>query len=305
MRQSVVQRRVNALWVIMGFLKERQIKIENDIIQIEKYVLYERNEEFYFLNSSLESIATVLEVLSGDEFNENMMDGLQRVLVICFQLFKDDFLYCSILRQLLRMCGAIISCIWQMHGIADFICRHLKQEDEHRLKIQNDIRALQRFALILHEIERSENILERHISHMISESRICDELGCLANLKETSLIKNHPHLMVTSLKVGIIQLAVTWQKYAVAKYHCHSDLEAKQLRQIIQLQMQNEKLFFNKCKEKKLSTSSTRIVANMALFTSGCEIEENETPTRRKKVTGMLLVIIPQLKRLLLRDEND
>lgn len=240
MRQSVVQRRVNALWMIMGFLKERQIRIENDIIQIETYVSDESNEEYYFLNSSLESIATVIEVLNGNECNENMMDGLQRVLLICFQLFKDDFLFCSILRQLLRMCGAIISCIWQTHGIADFICRHLKQEDEHRSEIQNDIRALQRFAFFLHEIERCENILERHISHMINESRICDELGCLANLKETSLTKNHPHLMVTSLKVGVVQLAVTWQKYAIAKYPGHSDLEAKQL----------SKSFNYKCKTK-------------------------------------------------------
>lgn len=59
MRQSVVQRRVGALWMIMGFLKERQIRIENDIIQIETYVSDESNEEYYFLNSSLESIATV------------------------------------------------------------------------------------------------------------------------------------------------------------------------------------------------------------------------------------------------------
>lgn len=149
MRQSVVQRRVDALWMIMGFLKERQIRIENDIIQIETYVSDESNQEYYFLNSSLESIATVIEVLSGDEFNENMMDGLEKVLLICFRIFKDDFPFGSILRQLLRMCGAIISCIWQTHGIADFICRHLKQEDEHRSEIQRDIRALERFAFFL------------------------------------------------------------------------------------------------------------------------------------------------------------
>lgn len=79
MRQSVVQRRVIALWTITGFLKERQIRIENDITEIENYVLDESNEEYNFLNSSLESIATVIEVLNGNEFNENMMDGMQRV----------------------------------------------------------------------------------------------------------------------------------------------------------------------------------------------------------------------------------
>lgn len=75
MRQSVVQRRVIALWTITGFLKERQIRIENDITEIENYVLDESNEEYNFLNSSLESIATVIEVLNGNEFNENMMDA--------------------------------------------------------------------------------------------------------------------------------------------------------------------------------------------------------------------------------------
>lgn len=84
MRQSVVQRRVIALWT---FLKERQIRIENDITEIENYVLDESNEEYNFLNSSLESIATVIEVLNGNEFNENMMDGMQRVILICFELF--------------------------------------------------------------------------------------------------------------------------------------------------------------------------------------------------------------------------
>lgn len=308
MRQSVVQRRVNTLWMITGFLKERQIRIDNDIIEIAKYVSDESNEEYNFLDASLESIATVIEVLNGNEFNENMMDGLQRVLLICFKLFKDDFLFGSILRQFLRMCGAIISCIWQTHGIADFICRHLKQEDENRSEIQNDIRALQRFASFLHEIERCENILERHISHMINESKICDELGCLANLKETSLTKNHPHLMVTSLKVGVIQLAVTWQKYAVAKYPGHSDLEAKQLRQIIQLQMQNENLFMKKCREKNLSTSSLRTVVNMPLFTSGWDMdvtELNDRQVRRKKIAGMLLVVIPQLKKILQNSLRD
>lgn len=308
MRQSVVQRRVNALWMIMGFLKDRQIRIENDIIQIETYVSDESNEEYNFLDASLESISKVLEVLNGNEFSDNMMDGLQQVLLICFKLFQDDFPFGSILRQLLRMCGAIISCVWQTDGMSDFICRHLKQEDEHRSEIQNDIRALQRFAFFLHEIERCENILERHISHMINESRICDELGCLANLKETSLTKNHPHLMVTSLKVGVIQLAVTWQKYAVAKYPGHSDLEAKQLRQIIQLQMQNENLFMKRCREKKLSTSSLRTVLNMPLFTSGWDMEVTEVydrQVRRKKITGMLLVVIPQLKTILQNSLRD
>lgn len=137
---------------------------------------------------------------------------------------------------------------------------------------------------------------------MINESRICDELGCLANLKEKSLTKNHPHLMVTSLKVGVIQLAVTWQKYAVAKYPGHSDLEAKQLRQIIQLQMQNENLFMKKCRENKLSTRSLRTVVNMPLFTSGWDMDVTEVynrQVRRRKITGMLLVVIPHLKKIL------
>lgn len=121
---------------------------------------------------------------------------------------------------------------------------------------------------------------------MINESKICDELGCLANLKETSITKHNPHPMVTSLNVSNLQLAVTWQKYAVAKYPGHSDLEAKQLRQIILLQMRNEKLFKNNFEE---STSSTIIAVNMPLIIPGCDIdesEENARPTVRNATGG-------------------
>lgn len=188
----------------MAFMQERQILIDNDMEQIKSFVLEESNEESQYLNSSLESIASIIDLFSGDEFNENMMDGLLKMLSICSDLFQDDFPFGSILRQLLRMCGVIIGCIWQTRGIDSFACRLLKEKDGHRSEIQNDIRALHRFAFFLHEIERCENILERHISHMINESKICDELGCLANLKETSIKKHNSHLVVTSLNVSNI-----------------------------------------------------------------------------------------------------
>lgn len=85
-------------------------------------------------------------------------------------------------------------------------------------------------------------------------------------------------------------------KYAVAKYPGHSDLEAKQIRQIILLQMRNEKLFKNNFEE---STCNTRIAVNMPLIIPGSDIdesEENARPTVTRKFTGMLLVVIPQLK---------
>lgn len=296
MRPSVKLRRQAALGMIMAFLQERQISIENDIEEIESFVFEERNEKNQDLISSLESIVSVLDLLSGDEFNENMMNGLQKMLSVCKQLFQDDFLFCSILRQLLRMCGVIIGCIWKAHGIDSFACRLLKQKDRHRSEIQNDIRVLQRFAFSLHEIERCETTLERHISHMINESRICDELGCLTNLKETSITKHNLHLMKTSLKISAIQLAVTWQKYAVAKYPGHSDLEAKQLRQMILLQIRNEQLFINKFNEKN----------PMQLLIPGSDIdltEEFERLTVRKKITGMLLVVIPKLN-FILKDKH-
>lgn len=213
--------------MIMAFLQERQISIENDIEEIKSFVFEERNEKNQDLISSLESIASVLDLLSGDEFNENMMNGL---------------------------------------------------------------------AFSLHEIERCETTLERHISHMINESRICDELGCLTNLKETSITKHNLHLMKTSLKISAIQLAVMWQKYAVAKYPGHSDLEAKQLRQMILLQIRNEQLFINKFNEKN----------PMQLLIPGSDIdltEEFERLTVRKKITGMLLVVIPKLN-FILKDKH-
>lgn len=54
----------------MAFMQERQILIDNDMEQIESFVLEESNEEYQYLNSSLESIASIIDLFSGDEFNE-------------------------------------------------------------------------------------------------------------------------------------------------------------------------------------------------------------------------------------------
>lgn len=72
----------------MAFMQERQILIDNDMEQIESFVLEESNEESQYLNSSLESIASIIDLFSGDEFNENMMDGLLKMLSICSDLFS-------------------------------------------------------------------------------------------------------------------------------------------------------------------------------------------------------------------------
>lgn len=63
--------------------------------------------------------------------------------------------------------------------------------------------------------------------------------------------------------------------------------------------MRNEKLFKNNFEE---STSSTRIAVNMPLSIPGCDIDESEENVRltvRRKLTGMILVVIPQLKKIL------
>lgn len=63
-----------------------------------------------------------------------------------------------------------------------------------------------------------------------------------------------------------------------------------------------------KCREKNLSTRSLRTVVNMPLFTSGWDMdvtELNDRQVRRKKIAGMLLVVIPQLKKILQNSLRD
>lgn len=93
------------------------------------------------------------------------MHRILEVFSINFYLFKNDFPFGSVLRQLLRVCGLVFkSCIWQLHDIENFVCQHLDKGDKTRSTVSKDIRELKRFASYLHEIEIADNILEKHIT---------------------------------------------------------------------------------------------------------------------------------------------
>lgn len=86
---------------------------------------------------------------------------------------------------------------------------------------------------------------------MMNEDRYLVELRSLASLRDTAKATHHPEMMVKSLKVSVHQLAVMWQKFAIAKYPVHSDNYANKPRQIIQSQMTEDTCLINKFNEKR------------------------------------------------------
>lgn len=233
-----------------------------------------------------------------------MMFELQQMILICYQLFNDEFQFGSILRQLLRMCGVVISCVWQTHGIDEYFCGLLNITDVNQSEIQTDVRSLHRIAFFLHEVERCEIIEEKHIKNMFDERRFSNKFSILPNLQNTAIAIHHPGIMVTCLKLSIIQLAVTWQMYAVAKYPGHSDNYAYRYKKCIQSQRTKDSDFIDKFKNdeqnkhKRWSKSSVDM-SSVDDYVSclGCDGSKGE-PNARKSLKKMFLVIIPHLIRI-------
>lgn len=138
----------------------------------------------------------------------------------------------------MKVCGLILSCIWQVSGIEDFICSYLEHEENVRLAVAKDIRKLIRFSIFLNELELGKNILEKQITEMTNKGKFCEELECLTNLQEKTTTEFRPH--VTTVKVSILQLAILWQMYAVAKLPGHSENTASYFRKIILWHKKND-----------------------------------------------------------------
>lgn len=259
------------------------------------------------LNPLLEKIAKTVDSTKGDNFDEHTMHALQQMISICCQYFLDEFPFGSILRQLLRLCGVLISCIWHAHGIDKLFCTFLSDSDKYyQLAIQKDVRCLQRVAFLLHEIERCENIQEKHISYIMNKDRFLVELRSLASLRETAKATHHPQMMVTSLKVSILQLAVMWQKFAITLYPGHSNNYAKKLRQIIQSEMTEDVCLMNKFNEKRQCQRCTKIAVDLWLVDDyvsclGCDLPNNRERRTRRNLKRMFLVVVPLLKRIFQR----
>lgn len=211
--------------------------MEITINKIEKHIVKGRNDN---LHTALQKIAKNISYLHVDEqnFAENHIHGIMELFQIYFDLFDDDFQFGDILRQVLEVCGLILSCICQVSGIEDFIFSYLVQEADLRLPIINDIRELIRFAIFLNGLEQENKILVRHIKKMKDRGKFCEEFKCLAILQERA--KTDFRLMVTTVKVSILQLSMLWQMYALAKLPGHSDITANYLRKIIQLHKKND-----------------------------------------------------------------
>lgn len=304
MKSRNVQIRIANFKKIKNFLLGKQVKIENDLEQIETYISDEGIEDLIVLNSFLEKIAKIVDLFKKDVFDEQTMFGLQQMILICYQLFNDEFPFGSILRQLLRMCGVVISCVWQTHGIDEYFCGLLDNTDGNRSEIQMYVRGLHRVALFLHEVERCEIIEEKHIKNMFDERRFSNKFSILPNLQDTAKDEHHPGMMMTCLKLSIIQLAVTWQMYAVAKYPGHSDNYAYKYKKRIQSQMTKDSDFIDKFKNdeqnKHKRCSKTSVdMSSLDDYVSclGCDVSIGE-PNARKSLKKMFLVIIPLLIRI-------
>lgn len=243
---------------IQDFIDERKVNVKKDIDRIAKFISENEDQE---LCSYLKKIAAIIPCLAGDCFTENTMEGVLEMISINFELFQEDFEFDSVLRQMLRVCGLVLSCIWKIDDINSYVTQDLKEDDTNRLHIEKDLRAIKRFEISLNQIECAENIMERDIREMKSDGEFCKELKCLSKLREK--MKSDPNLLVTSVKISILQLAVLWQMYAVAKCPGHSNITANTLRYTILLHKNDEKSFLKSIFECRLPVDES---VNMTLF---------------------------------------
>lgn len=188
------------LEAIHAFLSRKKVTIDTDIEKVKRYIL---EDDTFSLFSTLENISEIICCLDEEHFTDNTMHRILEVFSINFYLFKNEFPFGSVLRQLLRVCGLVLSCIWQLHDIENFVCHHLQLDkgDKTRSTVSKDIRELKRFASHLHEIEIADNILKKHITDMKSMGSFCRELNSLIALKERAI--SDPRLIVMGVNMSI------------------------------------------------------------------------------------------------------
>ena len=195
------EKSIPALKRIQIFLEKHDMRIEKEIEQIENFLSKDENNT---LHCSVKRITESLTYLDEDEFNDQTLHGILEIMSINFQLFQEKLPFGSILRKLLRVCGLILSSVWQANKIENFMCSRTEPGFSYETSVAKDIRDLKRFASVLREIENADNILERNIAEMRREGKFCEELPCLASLKENA--KSQSSIMLTSVKVSILQL---------------------------------------------------------------------------------------------------
>lgn len=284
----------HALDTLRDFLQTRDIQVERYIVVIENYIIEtEYNDSSILLNSLLERITENLLLLEDSHQAESMIYGLVEMLSIFFQHFEHDFDYGSILRQLLTVCAAISSCIWQTSDIESLVLDRTDYRTMIQSEIAKDIRNLQRFASSLHEIERAENIFERDLNEMKTEGKFCEELDSYEMLRESA--RSDVHYMKIYVKVRILQITMLWQMYAVAKLPGHSDKIAHYLHHVLSMQKAAD---FNLIREflDRNQSCDTLLIRKYFSCLHSSEMEDN-LHTHRKR----FLLVVPLLEKLLKR----
>lgn len=220
---------------IQAFLEIKSISIPNDIEIIKIYFLENENAP---LNAIVGRIAENTKMLHGDVFDEGMLIGLVEMISINVHIVRKQIPYCSILLQILRVCGLVMSCIWMTRDIETLICSSIENDDEHRKSVAKTICELKSFAAYLSKIERTENIPEREINEMVVNGKFCEEMKCLPGLKEKA--SDDPKFFFTYLQLSVLQQTILWQMFAVAKQPGHSESTANRLHKVLLLQKDND-----------------------------------------------------------------
>ena len=247
----------------------------------------------------MKRITESLTYLDEDEFNDQTLHGILEIISINFQLFQEKFPFGSILRKLLRVCGLILSSIWQASGIDNFICSCLEPGLCYETSVGKDVPDLKRFASFLREIENANNILERNIAEVRREGKFCEELPCLTSLKEKA--KCQSSIMITRVKVSILQLSVLWQMYAVSRLPGHSDSTANHLQRVILSQRDNDIKFYKNHVFPEAIDEMSLVNEYMSCLGGGFQSSETEEITKlsaNQKLNLMRLVVIPLLEEM-------
>lgn len=262
-------------------MKERKIEVERDIQKIEKYILENKDDP---LNVILERIANSLLSLDKQKVTDDVLMGLVEMISISFELFQNGkFLYGSILRQVLRICGLVMSSFWQISYIDAYICGSL--EDDQNGVIYETISKIQNFASFLYEIECAANIMEKDIREMKRSGAFCEEL-CQTQLRERT--KKNPKLIVKYVKLSILQPG-------------HSEKIANHLHSIILLQKGKDVSFL-----KEFPDGIETVLVNKYSTCLGCQLQMSESKevvrlTMMQKLNRMSLVVVPLLHAMLFK----
>lgn len=286
-----------ALKTINVFLDKHCVKIEKDITKIKKYLSKNEDNELSF---ALERIAESLTYLSEDELSDHAMQGLTEIISINFQFTTNTCLYDCILLQFYRMCGLILTRVWQFKEIGSFVCSNVELGNTCEAAVRKDVRDLQRFELFLRGIEGEENILEKDIWDMRNEGKFCVELPGLSKIKE--LAKDKTSIIVTCVKLSILQHSALWQMHAVAQVKGYGDRTAEYLRGI-NLSQRNDDIKFYEGNVFSEYNYEMHCVKNF-LSCLGCGLQESKRrdvtkPTTKQKLKLLRLAVVPLLEELL------